>query len=208
MAQNEQVLVVKRSVLEETGMFQGLAFDVEHRLARLFAPGTARFIPRVEAENDPNFKQLISYVLLCCNGKILSYVRGKRAGETRLVGNRSIGIGGHINPVDDMALFGDFRETYLNAVQREVEEEIHVKAGYTDRIAALINDDSNAVGAVHLGVVHIWTLNSEAVEKREQMITQMAFMTPDELLAERDTMETWAQLCLDGLTTLGNAAPL
>lgn len=202
MAQNEQVLVIERRVLEETGMFQGLVFDVQPRLERLFTSGTPRFMPRAEAENDSNFKQLIPYVILCCNGKTLSYVRGKRAGETRLVGNRSIGIGGHINPIDDMTLFGDFRETYLNAVQREVEEEIHVKTGYTDRIAALINDDSNAVGAVHLGVVHLWTLETETVEKHEQMITQMAFMTPDELLAERDTMETWSQLCLDSLTTL------
>jgi predicted NUDIX family phosphoesterase len=203
MAQEEQVLVIERSVLEETGMFQGLAFDTERRLERFFAPGTPRFMPRSQAENDPSFKQLIPYVILSCNGKYLSYVRGKRAGETRLVGNRSLGIGGHINPVDDMALFGDFRETYLNAVKREVEEEIHVKAHYTDRIVALINDDSNAVGAVHLGVVHLWTLDSDAVDKREQMITQMGFMTPEALLAERDAMETWSQLCLDALTTPG-----
>lgn len=199
MAQEEQVLVVERSALEQTGMFQGLVFDVERRLETLFAAGAGRFMLRSEAENDPNFKQLIPYVILCCGGKYLSYVRGKRAGETRLVGNRSVGIGGHINPVDEMALFGNMRETYLNAVQREVEEEIHVGSPYVDRIAALINDDSNAVGSVHLGVVHIWTLETEAVEKREQMITQMGFMTPGELLAVRESMETWSQLCLDGL---------
>ena len=199
MAQDEQVLVIQRAALEETGMFQGLAFDVTPRLERLFAPDTARFMPRSKAEEDPNFKQLIPYVILCCDGKYLSYVRGKRAGETRLVGNRSLGVGGHINPIDEMALFGDLRETYLNAVQREVDEEIHVKTRYDDRIVALINDDSNAVGSVHLGVVHLWTLDNEDVEKREQMITQMSFMTADELLAVRDTMETWSQLCLDGL---------
>lgn len=197
MAHDEQVLVVPRETLAETGLFQGLAFDVTPRLERLFAPGTARFMLRSKAEDDPGFKQLIPYVIMCCNGKYLSYVRGKRAGETRLVGNRSLGIGGHIN--DEIALFGDMRKTYFNAVQREVEEEINVKTEYNDRIVALINDDSNAVGSVHLGVVHLWTLDSEAVEKREQMITQMTFMTADELLAVRDTMETWSQLCLDEL---------
>jgi len=200
MAQEEQVLVVERSVLEQTGMFQGLAYDVEPRLKRLFAPGTPRFMPRPKAETDPSFKQLIPYVLLSFEGKILSYVRGKRAGETRLVGNRSIGIGGHINPVDEMTLFGgDFYETYLNAVKREVDEEICVNTPYQDRIIALINDDSNPVGSVHLGVVHRWTLDADAVERREQMITQMSFMTLDELAAVRDTMETWSQLCLDAL---------
>lgn len=200
MAQDEQVLVVPRAAVEQSGgMFQGLCFDAAGRLERLFASGAARFMPRPAAENDPSFKQLIPYVLIRCGEKFLSYVRGKRAGETRLVGNRSVGIGGHINPVDEMALFGDLRQTYLNAVKREVEEEIAIDASYTDTIVALLNDDSNAVGSVHLGVVHVWTLDSDAVVRREQMITQLAFMTPAELTAVRDTMETWSQICLDGI---------
>jgi predicted NUDIX family phosphoesterase len=163
-------------------------------------------LARSKAETNPDFKQLIPYVILSCKGKYLSYVRGKRAGETRLVSKRSLGIGGHINPVDDsIPLFG-LKEMYLNAVQREVDEEICIKANVTDRrIFALINDDSNAVGEVHLGVVHLWTLDSEAVDKREQLITQMGFMTGQELLAVRDTMETWSQLCLDGL--IADACP-
>ena len=52
---------------------------------------------------------------------------------------------------------------------------------------------------MHLGVVHYWVLDSFEVSKREQMITQMAFATPDELQENRDTMETWSQLCLDHL---------
>jgi predicted NUDIX family phosphoesterase len=31
------------------------------------------------------------------------------------------------------------------------------------------------------------------------MITQMSFMTLDELQAVRDTMETWSSLCVEGL---------
>jgi len=181
-------------------MFQGLVFDVERYLSKLFVPGVPRFIPRREAEADPSKKQLIPYVLMTHNGKYLSYVRGKRAGETRLVGHRSIGIGGHINPVDDMPLFGtDFRETYLTAVEREVAEEVVIDAGHTDRIVALLNDDSTEVGSVHLGIVHCWSLDSDKITKREQMITQLAFMTPADLHEVRDQMETWSQLCLDAL---------
>ncbi|MBN2376440.1 MAG: hypothetical protein JXD22_08565 [Sedimentisphaerales bacterium] len=203
MPQDEQVLVFKRSLLDEIGNFHGLQFDVDRYLEKLFAPGVQRFMPRRLAENDPSFKQIIPYVIMTHNGKYLSYVRGKRAGETRLVGNRSIGIGGHINPVDDdqATLFdSDYRrELYQRAVEREVEEEITIRAGHTDRIVALLNDDSKEVGQVHLGIVHCWTLDSPDVSKREQMITQMSFMTPDELQQERDNMETWSSLCLDGL---------
>ncbi|MHC4335541.1 MAG: hypothetical protein ACYSUV_17590 [Planctomycetota bacterium] len=199
MAQEEQVLVVERKVIEQAGMFQGLVFDVDNYLSRLFVPGVPRFMPRSKAEADPAYKQLIPYVIMACNGKYLTYVRGTRAGETRLVKLRSIGIGGHINPIDnEVPLFDtDFREMYRAAVEREVAEEVSIQAGHTNRIVALLNDDSNEVGSVHLGIVHYWTLDAPNVTRREQMITQITFMTPPELQKLRDTMETWSQLCLE-----------
>jgi len=201
MAKQEQILVVERRVFDEVGAFHGLDFDVSRYLDRLFAPGVPRFLPRPQAEKDPTHKQLIPYVIMTCGGRYLTYVRGKRAGETRLVGNRSIGIGGHINPADEaMPLFrSDFREAYRTAVEREVSEEVNVETTHTDRVVALLNDDSNEVGRVHLGIVHCWVLDAPSVSRREQMITQMEFMTADELRTVRDQMETWSQLCLDGL---------
>ncbi len=202
MAPQEQVLVFEQKILAQAGTFHGLEFDVDTYLQKIFAPGVLRFMPRPQAEADPAYKQLIPYVIVAHNEKYLSYVRGKKAGETRLVGNRSLGIGGHINPEDDMPLFTDFREAYLTAVDREVAEEVCVDANHTDRVVALLNDDSNEVGRVHLGIVHLWRLDSANVTKREQMITQMAFMTLDELQKVRDTMETWSMLCLDGLSKM------
>jgi len=203
MAQEEQILVVERRVLEQIGMFQGLAFDVERYLRNIFVQGVPRFMPRSEAEKDPTYKQIIPYVIMTYDRKYLSYVRGRRAGETRLVGNRSIGIGGHINPRDDMPLFNaDFYQTYITAVEREVAEEVSVQAHHSDHIVALLNDDSNDVGRVHLGIVHYWVLDSSQVGKREQMISQMAFMSSAELREVRDTLETWSQLCLDSLAEM------
>ncbi len=198
----EKVLVVERKVVEQVGLFHGLAFDVQRYLDKIFASGVPTFMARPQAEKDPYFKQIIPYVIMTCDGKYLSYVRGKRAGETRLVAKRSIGIGGHINPTDDMPLFGNFFETYLTAVQREVAEEVSIEANHSDKVVALLNDDSNAVGSVHLGIVHLWMLDAPKVSRREQMITQMSFMTLAELHALRDTMETWSQLCLDGLAKI------
>ncbi|HOW73834.1 MAG TPA: hypothetical protein PKY77_24795 [Phycisphaerae bacterium] len=207
MAQEEQVLVIERSALEQVGMFQGLVVDVERYLRGLFVPGVPRFMPRSLAERDPSYKQLIPYVILAHDGRYLSYVRGRRAGETRLVGHRSIGLGGHINPGDDLPLFAaDLREAYLAAVEREVAEEVSVEARHTDQVVGLLNDDSTEVGSVHLGIVHLWTLNAALVTKREQMITQMAFLAPSELNALRGSMETWSALCLDHLADLASQA--
>jgi predicted NUDIX family phosphoesterase len=201
MAKEEKILIVERKVVEEVGMFQGLAFDVERYLSKIFIQGVPRFMPRSKAEKDPSFKQIIPYVIMTCDDRYLNYVRGTRAGEARLVGNRSIGIGGHINPVDnEIPLFDvDFQQMYNTAVEREVAEEVSLETTHTDKIVALLNDDSNEVGSVHLGIVHYWTLAEPKVSKREQMITQMDFKTLDELKKLRDTMETWSGLCVDGL---------
>jgi predicted NUDIX family phosphoesterase len=200
MAQEERVLVVERKVVERVGIFNGLVFDADRYLREIFFPGVPRFMNRSQAETNPDYKQLIPYVIMSCDGKYLSYVRGKRAGETRLVGHRSIGIGGHINPSDDLPLLNtDFIETYLAAVDREVAEEVSVDTRYTNHIVALINDESNEVGSVHLGIVHYWVLDAPNVNKREQMITQMAFMTPPELEKVKDSLETWSGICVDHL---------
>jgi len=204
MPQEEQVMVIERKVLEQVGMFQGLAFDVANYLREFFVQGVPRFMPRSQVEENPAYKQLIPYVLMSYQDKYLSYIRGRRAGEARLVGNRSIGIGGHINPVDnEIPLFDtDFSELYRAAVEREVAEEVSVETSHTDRIVALLNDESNEVGSVHLGIVHHWVLDAPNVSKREQMITQMTFMTPAELQEVRDTLETWSGLCLTRLAEM------
>jgi predicted NUDIX family phosphoesterase len=200
MSQEEQVLVIKREVFDELGSFHGLMFDVQKYLDKIFAPGVCSFMPRLAAEKDPSFKQLIPYVIMGCGGKYLSYVRGKRAGETRLVSKRSIGIGGHINPIDAMSMFNaSFYDTYLDAVQREIAEEVNVDTAYTNKIVALLNDDTNEVGKVHLGVVHFWNLEAPKVERKEQMITQLEFMSAQELNKIKDSMETWSSLCLAGI---------
>jgi predicted NUDIX family phosphoesterase len=208
MAAEEQVLVIERKVIEQVGMFEGLAFDVERYRERIFVPGVPRFMPRSQAEHNPSFKQIIPYVIMAHEGKFLSYVRGQRAGEKRLVAKRSIGIGGHINPVDadNSTLFAYLYDNYLKAVDREVAEEVTVQTGHTNDIVALLNDDSNEVGQVHLGIVHFWELDEPNVDKKEQMITQMSFMTPEELLQVRDSLETWSQKCLDGIEKIATKA--
>ncbi len=195
---DEILLTVERARIEALGLFQGLTFDTARYLPMLLNPAHHRFVRRGEAEHDPSLKQLIPYFLIEHAGTLWCYVRGKQSGEDRLVAKASLGIGGHINQ-DDVSLFGGVYET---AARRELEEEIRVPAGSTDRIVALLNDDSNEVGKVHLGVVHVLRAPTDAVFKRESKITETGFRTIGELRAMRDRLETWSQLCLDGIEKL------
>jgi predicted NUDIX family phosphoesterase len=201
----ENILVVRRSLLEELGMFQGLCFEVDRYLPVLLARGEEIILPRGPAETNPELKQIIPYVLLVHGERVFHYVRGKKAGEQRLVAKGSIGIGGHMNDGDE-GLFALDRDAYNVAVQREVAEEVFIETKYTNHVVALLNDDSNEVGKVHLGVVHIFRLESDAARKRESVITESGFLTIPELRARRDALETWSQLCLDGLDRLLAAA--
>ncbi len=199
------ILVVRRDVFDAIGSFQGLNFNVERYLPQLLARQNNFFMIRSEAEKSPQFKQIIPYALLVHEDKVLHYVRGKKAGEQRLVSKGSIGIGGHMNDADEGLFALDF-EAYQAGVQREVNEELKVNTPYQNSVVALLNDDSNEVGQVHLGVVHIFRLEMPAVEKREAMITEMEFLTVEQLQARKDTLESWSQICVTHLAALLKAA--
>ena len=202
-ALNENVLVIRRNLFDQLGSFQGLNFEPEKYLNLLLSRGNNFFFPRAQAENDPAYKQIIPYVLLAFQDRVLYYVRGKKAGEQRLVAKGSIGIGGHMNESDE-SLFAWDEQAYRAGVEREVNEEIKIGTQFEDRIVALLNDDTTEVGRVHLGIVHIFRLEEQKVEKREAMITNLAFLTRAELMARRDSLETWSQICLDSLDRLLN----
>jgi predicted NUDIX family phosphoesterase len=188
-------------LFDQLGNFHGLNFEPRKYLEAILSRGNNFFLRRDQAEKDPSHKQIIPYALLTHGDKVLHYVRGKKAGEQRLVAKGSIGIGGHMNETDE-SLFALDEAAYRAGVEREVGEEIAINTKFEDRIVALLNDDSTEVGQVHLGIVHVFKLAEPKVEKREAMITNVAFLGKDELMARRDSLETWSQICLDSLERL------
>jgi predicted NUDIX family phosphoesterase len=195
-APNENVLVIRRSLFDELGSFHGLKFEPQRYLDAMLARGNNHFLSRATAENDRSHKQIIPYAILACGDRVLHYVRGKKAGEQRLVAKGSIGIGGHMNDEDE-SLFAWDEAAYRAGVEREVNEEVQIDTPFEDRIVALLNDDTTEVGRVHLGVVHLFRLEEPKVQKREAMITNLAFLTKSELESRRENLETWSQICVD-----------
>jgi predicted NUDIX family phosphoesterase len=197
----ENVLVIRRSLFDELGSFQGLNFEPEKYLKAILSRGSNFFIPRPEAESNPIYKQIIPYALIVFQNTVLHYVRGKKAGEQRLIAKGSIGIGGHMNETDE-SLFAMDEHAYRAGVEREVNEEIKMNTPFEDQIVGLLNDDSTEVGRVHLGIVHIFKLKEPKVQKREAMITGLTFLTREELMSRRASLESWSQICVDSLDRL------
>jgi predicted NUDIX family phosphoesterase len=195
----EQILVVPRALFEEIGAFNGIRTDVSEAIGTLLDPENHFFMDRAAAEEDPGHKQIILYCVFRHDGRFLRYTRGKSGGESRLHSLGSIGIGGHVNPID--ASEGRFgTEAYHAAVRREIDEELVIAGGWTERIVALLNDDSNAVGQVHLGVVHLVDLESGDVRAHEDALADLALHTLEELRGPLyEGLETWSKFCVDAL---------
>jgi predicted NUDIX family phosphoesterase len=198
---DEKVLVFSRSLFERLGVFQGFSADIDRYLTTILDKKNNSFQLRAQAETNPDFKQIIPYVIITDGKNVLHYVRGKKAGEQRLVAKGSIGIGGHIND-EDHSLFAVGLQAFQEAVEREVREELSVQGAFDAKPVGLINDDSTEVGRVHFGIVHLLFRTPDKVKKNEQVITKVEFVPIEELKAKREQMETWSQLCLDNLDAL------
>lgn len=191
----QMVLVFAADVLDRIGRFQGYCLDVDTYVKTLLDPAHNRFMERDLAEQDPRFKQIIPYVVLRFRDSVFSYVRGKKASESRLRAMRSIGLGGHIEPAD-RSLFHSDEALYGEAARREVEEEIDLRSPYREHVVGLLNDDSTEVGQVHFGIVHVWDLAEPLANKREGQITQSGFVFFKDLSADDDQLENWSRLTL------------
>ena len=198
MYEDESVLVIKRELFDEIGTFQGISTEIDKYLPVFLNPINNFFIHRELAEDDPTHKQIIPYAIFKHGDKFLKYLRGKKSGEQRLASKSSIGIGGHINQ-DDFNSSSLEKDTYLTGIEREINEELIINCDYNNLPIALINDDSNDVGQVHLGVVHLFDLESDQVEAGEANIENLEFLSSDDLLKEKDNLESWSQICVDHL---------
>lgn len=196
------MLVVKRSLFEELGAFEGIRTEgVDAVVAELMKEENHFFMDRDAAEEDPTHKQIIPYCVFRCGDRILHYTRGKAGGESRLHAKISVGVGGHVNPVDmEEGRYG--MAAYLAAVTREIDEELELSGKHEHRVIALLNDDSNTVGQVHLGIVHLVELENDDVRSREDALVELGFSPLAELAGPMmDRLETWSAFCVRHLAS-------
>ena len=150
--------------------------------------------PRPQAETDPSWKQIIPYLVLRDGNRILLMRRTRAGGDARLHERYTIGIGGHVNPGDTDP---------LDALRREWREEIDADFEPTLEPLGVLNDDDNAVGTVHLGLVYSADAGGRSVGIRENDKLEGAFATFDEVTAIVTRLETWSAHLFEFLKTDG-----
>ena len=180
----------------ESHYFQGFHPHNETNFEKLILENLKE-VKRGPAENDPTHKQPIAYTLIV-NPKNKSVFLYKRDGhEKRIVGNHSIGLGGHIEPVDSID-----GNPIRKSVHREVlGEEITLMGDVIDtKVLGYINDDSNKVGEVHFGVLYLIETNGEVLPKDSE-IKDGKLITLEELeeISKTGNLETWSEIALEPL---------
>jgi predicted NUDIX family phosphoesterase len=157
----------------------------------------AFFMERRRAEEDPRFKQIIPYCVVHAGGKVLLLRRSARGSEQRLHSKLSIGVGGHINPIDGA------EDPIPAGCLRELEEEIRFSSPPRPRFAGVLNDDTTPVGSVHVGLVYSAGLPAPDARVREEHLLEGAFVAPEELrrlaAGVPPPLETWSEMLLENL---------
>jgi predicted NUDIX family phosphoesterase len=186
----EKVLVLSRDGVPGGCDFTGIRTADQAQLIELRQAVAAhgRYFDRPAAEDDPSFKQLIPYVVVRDGERIFLMERTDAGGDPRLHRKASIGVGGHLNPVDE----GD--DPLMVGLRREWAEELDADWDPQFRLVGLLNDDSNPVGSVHLGVVFTVEAAGRSVQVRELDKLSGRMVTAAEVAEAWPRLETWSQL--------------
>ncbi|MGG1916103.1 hypothetical protein ABFY54_29300 [Priestia megaterium] len=198
---DEIIIVVDRQELfeNETLSFQGTVQDkgtvnqIIGNISRSFG-----IMRRGDAEENTDFKQPIPYAVIKRGNEIFVYERLKGAGEERLHNKLSLGIGGHMNPVSTE----NFLDVLLDNLYREIEEELDIYSTVKPdlNIIGLINDDSDDVGKVHLGILAVLEVHKDTVIKvreTEELDGEFVSIEEAKIPENYDCLENWSKIVVD-----------
>ncbi len=188
---DEEILVVPRHLLLAGPLAGFTAIGVDRYLHAVRQHG--EFRPRREMESNPSMKQVIPYLIVRHGARLFLFQRSAAGGEPRLHGKYSIGVGGHVNKKD----VTDARDAVTEGMRRELEEELRLEGAWRARPVGVLNDDTNPVGRVHFGLVHVVEVERPGIAVREAETLSGRLASLAEVRAVRGQMETWSQLILD-----------
>lgn len=197
---DEMIIVAPRKDVfaDETLTFQGVESDKEttKQITDNFAASYS-VMRRGDAEENFDYKQPIPYAVLKRGNEVFAYKRLTGGGESRLHNKISLGVGGHVNAIEDK----DFHEILKINLQRELEEELFISNdNLVLKTIGLINDDVNEVGRVHVGMLVIGELTEDTeVSVRETDQLEGLWLNVEDLKSPEiyDNLESWSQFVAD-----------
>ncbi len=200
MAENETVLCIKRSALPKSWVQPRSVVPMD---LNIFIEKSSRsgfeFLNRKDVEKNPEYKQIIPYIVLQTRNMKKTALYNRQGSEKRLHDLWSVGIGGHINPNDRKEGSASFRQILMAGMERELNEELD-KMPFNEipDFMGVISEDITDVGKVHLGAV--FRILTEHPEQYLPGTELFQFTWSETKLLSTINMELWSSLALEFLS--------
>jgi predicted NUDIX family phosphoesterase len=196
MTKQEKVLCIKRDLLPKSWMQQKNVVLELDEFNKICSSAGFEFSPRSYAEKDPSYKQIIPYIILQTEDFKQTAIYNRQGSEQRLHDLWSLGIGGHINPIDMKNPTDSFESIIASGMERELNEELDQRPSNDQPVfIGLINEDITDVGKVHLGAVFRILTNSPESFMPGQELFQ--FMWEQTSRLDQFNLELWSKLALE-----------
>jgi len=190
--ENERVLVLATKKIFPSKSWQGINRNQLKRVLNL-AFTERDFRKRGDVEKDPSFRQIIPYIVFLLGNEIFMMQRLEKHTDQRLKNKYSLGIGGHLRSEDL-----EKSDSVLDWARRELVEEVKYSGNLDFKLAGVLNDDSNDVGRVHLGIVILAIADSPEISVKDEHKSGV-LVTLKEARKHYKEMENWSQIVLDFL---------
>jgi predicted NUDIX family phosphoesterase len=201
---DEMILAVERNYLfdDERLTFQGVITKEDPQYYGIMG----RFkkyieVRRGDAEVDSQWKQVIPYAIIRRGEEVFLYKRLKAGGEKRLHDQLSIGIGGHMNRINDVR---NWDSNLLINFHRELFEELNINLPLSvePEVVGLINDDNSDAGLYHIGILMVLDIPEDvevSVKETDQLEgywVRAKDLTKSGLF---ESLESWSQFAAEVL---------
>ena len=196
MSKNESVLCIKRDLLPASWVCRKSIVPLElNDFIEKCCAGGFEFINRSDAEKDVSYKQIIPYIVLQTKDFKKTAIYNRQGSEQRLHDLWSIGIGGHINPIDMETKTDSFLQILTVGMERELKEELDQRPkGELPHFVGVISEDVTDVGKVHLGAV--FRILTSTPEKFLPGSELFQFTWEKTRNLEQLNLELWSKLAL------------
>lgn len=149
-------------------------------------------------EDDPGWLQWIAYGILAHEGQVFRYRRPRRSGDPRLRDLMSLGVGGHVEPGDNIPPGVGLADPAVlgGAMARELDEEVRPLETLLIDYCGLLYDPTDPIGRVHLGAVFCCRVASQDIDPGRAEIRDGSWEAPESLATGYPDWESWSRVLL------------
>ncbi len=150
-------------------------------------------IKRKYAEEDETYKQIIPYFIFKHASTLFLMERAENAGEKRLKGMLTLGIGGHLSKEDAAG----------KSLEHWGMREFHEEVSFNDTVSfvplGIVNDETTPVGRVHMGLVYLVEGSTPNISIKSELKNGNLTTLPS-ISNRYEYLEPWSKVCFDHLT--------